>query len=85
MPGRQVRLEEAVVAAVQERRAELGFPPDAPDGAVISELAREGMQARIEAQRRRQRIALYAEWAEERDLSEETGNAMRSAVQDGVA
>ncbi len=37
MPGRQVRLEEAVVAAIRRNRATLGFPADTPDGAMLSD------------------------------------------------
>lgn len=85
MPGRQVRLEEAVVTEVHRKRVELGFAPDAPDGVVLSELAREAMQARLQARRRQERSALYADWAQERDLLEDAGEALRSALRDGVA
>lgn len=85
MPGRQVRLEEEVVMAVHEKRLELGFPADAADGAVISELTREAMEARLEARRQRELAALYADWAQERDLIEDAGAAMRAAIQDGIA
>ncbi|HEX9269129.1 MAG TPA: hypothetical protein VF998_04725 [Candidatus Limnocylindria bacterium] len=85
MPGRQVRLEEAVVAAIRRNRATLGFPADTPDGAMLSELAREGMRSRLEARRRRERSALYAGWAEERDLIDDAGEAVRSATRNGIA
>lgn len=85
MPGRQVRLDQEIVTIVHRRRRELGFSATAPDGAVISELAREGMEARLEAKRKRERAALYADWAGERDLVEDTGVARRAAMRDGVA
>lgn len=85
MPGRQIRVEDAVVRAVQRKRVELGFPVDAADGTVISQLTREGMEARLEAKRRRDRAALYADWAQERDLFEDGGAAMRAAIRDGIA
>lgn len=85
MPGRQVRVEEAVVAAVRRHRAALGFPADAPDGVILSELAREAIQARLDARRQRDLAALYADWAQERDLIEDAGAAMRAAIEDGVA
>lgn len=85
MPGRQVRLEETVVVAVHKNRAALGFAPDVPDGTILSELAREAMQGRLEAHRRQERTTLYASWAEERDLQDDTGDAMRSAIRDGIA
>ena len=74
-----------MVAAVHQNRAALGFAPDAPDGVILSELAREAIQARLEAHRRKERAALYASWAQERDLSDGAGEAMRSAIQDGIA
>lgn len=85
MPGRQVRVEEAVVTAVHKNRVELGFAADAADGAVISELTREAMEARLEAKRKRDRATVYADWAQERDLLEDAGAAMRAAIQDGIA
>lgn len=85
MPGRQVRLDEAVVREARERRAELGFAPGVPDGAVLSDLAREGMRTRLDERRRRERSDLYAEWAEERDLHEAVVSTFQQAVRDGVA
>ena len=85
MPGRQVRLDETVVAEAKSHRAQLGFAPDAPDGVVLSELAREGLRTRLEASRRRERIALYAEWAQERDLHESVVETAGAAIRDGVA
>ena len=85
MPGHQVRLEEAVVAEARNRRAELGFASDAPDGTVLSELAREGIRARLEARRRQERSALYAEWAQEHDLHAGVVETARLAIRDGVA
>lgn len=85
MAGRQIRVDEGVVAEAQERRAELGFPADATDSVIISELTRDGMRVRLEARRRRERIALYAEWAQDRDLRESVGQDLRGAIDDGVA
>lgn len=85
MPGRQVRVDEAVVRTVHQRRRELGFPVDAADGTVISQLTREAIEARLEANRKRERSALYAEWARERDLLDAAGAEMRAAVRDGIA
>lgn len=85
MPGRQVRIDQEVVTAVHKRRLELGFPADVADGAAISELTREAMAARLEGKRKRERAALYADWANERDLLDDAGAAMRAAVQDGIA
>lgn len=85
MPGRQVRVDEAVVRTVHQRRRELGFPVDAADGTVISQLTREAIEARLEANRKRERSALYAEWAQERDLLDAAGAEMRAAVRDGIA
>lgn len=85
MPGRQVRVDEEVVMTVHQRRRELGFPADAADGTVISELTREAMEARLEANRRRERAALYAGWAKDRDLIDNAGAAMRAAIKDGIA
>lgn len=85
MPGKQVRLDEAVVDQVHRNRVLLGFPADAPDGVVVSELTREAMEARLEAHRRQERARLYTDWAQERDLREGTGDALRAAVEDGIA
>lgn len=85
MPGRQVRIEDTLVAAVRQQRVALGFAPDAPDGAVLSELVRDGMRTRLDAIRRQERIELYADWAEERELREDAGGAMRAAISDEIA
>lgn len=85
MAGRQVRLEETVVSEAHRNRTALGFKADAPDGAVLTELVREGMRARLEARRREARRALYADWAKERDLVDDVEEAMRAAIKDGVA
>lgn len=85
MAGHQVRLEQALVEAVHQNKTALGFAPDAPDGVVVSVLAREGLEARLQAGRRREREELYASWAHEPDLRVGVGEALREAIEDGVA
>jgi len=83
--GRQIRVEETVLADVQRNRRLLGFAAEAPEGAMVTELTREAMQARLDAHRRLERARLYADWAQERDLQEDSGAALRAAVQGGIA
>lgn len=85
MAGHQVRLEKAVVEAVHRHKTAFGFAPDAPDGVVVSVLAREGIEARLQARRRQEREDLYASWAQEPALRAGVGDAMREAIEDGIA
>lgn len=81
----QFRIAKEVVAAALSERAELGFSMDESVNAVMSVLAREGLEARRARARRAHRVALYAEWAGEPDLSEGVRETARMAIDGGVA
>lgn len=85
MPQTQFRLTRDVVAAALSEREELGFSMDESENAVLSVLAREGLEARRERTKRQRRIALYAMWADEPDLSEGVDETARLAIDGGIA
>lgn len=85
MPQSQFRIAKEVVAAALSERTALGFTIHESDNAVMSALAREGLEARRARARRERRIALYAEWAAEPDLSEGVAETARMAVDGGFA
>jgi hypothetical protein len=85
MASPQVRIAEEIVAAAQAERGDLGFPVDASIATVVSELAREGLAARRARARHEHRVALYAQWAGDAELSDDVRDAMRWAIEGGVA
>ena len=85
MASPQLRIAEEIVAAAQAERVDLGFPSDTPIATVVSELAREGLAARRARVKHEHRVALYAQWAGDAELSEDVRDTMRWAIEGGVA
>ena len=79
-----VPLDAELREQIRSHPERLGLPTGWPEGRMLAELVRAGVQAMRERQCETERASLYAEWREDREHREAVRLGARAAVKRGI-